>query len=123
MSTKEKGKVLYELAEKTKLNVTELAEEIFGIRTSMAYHCLNAYKKSIGEKVVTKPRRPKEFKISSLRSAWRRVMKFKNFPTDVTESADCFEAIRDLENMLREYKRVLTQTDGVANELEKRKGK
>ena len=50
-------------------------------------------------------------------------MKFKNVPTDVAESADCFEAIIDLENMLREYKRVLTQTDGVANELEKRKGK
>ncbi len=122
MSPKEKGKVIYELATKTKLNVTELAEEIFGIRTSMAYHCLNAYKKSIGEKVVTKPRRSKEFKISSLRSAWRKIMKFKNVPTDVTESADCLEAIKELERLLREYKRLLTQTDDVANELENRKG-
>lgn len=123
MSTKEKGKVLYELAEKTKLNVIELAEEIFGIRTSMAYHCLNAYKKSIGEKVVTKPRRPKEFKISSLRSAWKSLTKYKDIPTDVTESANCFEAIKKLENLLREYKRLLIQTDGVVNELEKRKEK
>lgn len=122
MSPKEKGKVLYELAEKTKLNVIELAEEIFGIRTSMAYHCLNAYKKSIGEKVVTKPRKQKEFKISSLRSAWRKVIKYKNVPTDVTESADCLEAIKELERLLREYKRLLTQTDDVANELENRKG-
>lgn len=123
MSPKEKGKVLYELAKKTKLNMTELAEKIFGIRTSMAYHCLNAYKKSIGEKVVTKPRRQKDFQISFLRSAWRKVMKFKNVPTDVAESADCFEAIREVECLLREYKNLLKQMDGVSEELNKRKEK
>lgn len=123
MSPKEKGKILYELMQKTNRPPSELAEELFGIRTSMAYHCLNAYKKSIGEKVVTKPRKPKEFKISSLRSAWKSLTKYKDIPTDVTESANCFEAIKKLENLLREYKRLLIQTDGVVNELEKRKEK
>lgn len=113
MSLTEKGKVLYELMEQTERNITELAEEIFGIRNSMAYRCLNAYKKSIGEKVISKPRKQKEFKISSLRSAWRNVGKYKNIPTTPKESSDCLEAIKEVERLLREYKKLLTQIDGI----------
>ena len=36
-------------------NAPHIAMEIFSVKTSMAYRCLNAYRKSIGETIVTKP--------------------------------------------------------------------
>ena len=121
MSLLEKGKIIYETAKKTGQNPLHLAEELFSIKTSMAYRCLNAYKKSIGEKIISKTRKSAEFKISSLRSAWKNLIKFKDIPTDVIESADCFQAIQQLEKILRGYKYLLSKTDGVLAELEKRK--
>ena len=56
MTTLQKGEILYRLTETTGKKVDELAEELFGIKTSMAYRCLNAYKKHNNISTVDKSR-------------------------------------------------------------------
>lgn len=121
MTLLDKGKILYDLMNQTGRDATELAEKLFGIRTSMTYRCLNAYRKSIGENVITKPRKTVEFKMTSLRSAWKDVAKYKDIPSTFTDSADCFIAITKLENLLRRYKKLLNEQYNLAEEIEKRK--
>jgi len=121
MSLLDKGKILYDLMNKTGRDATELAEKLFGIRTSMTYRCLNAYRKSIGENVITKPRKSVEFKITSLKSAWKEIAKYKDIPSTITDSADCFIAITKLESLLRRYKNLLNEQHNLTEEIEKRK--
>lgn len=121
MSSEEKGKIIYQLMQKTGKDATAIAKELFGIRISMTYHCLNAYKKSIGEPVISKPRKTTQFKIPALKSAWKEVAKYKEFPASLIDSADCFIAITKLENLLRCYKNLLNEQHDRAEEIEKRK--
>lgn len=121
MSSEEKGKIIYKLMQKTGRDATTIAKELFGIKISMTYHCLNAYKKSIGEHVISKPKKTAEFKITTLKSAWKDVAKYKDIPDSLSDSADCFMAITKLENLLRRYKKLLNEQHNLADEIEKRK--
>lgn len=70
MTNEEKGKLIYEMMLETGKNAQTVALELFGVKISMAYRCLNAYKKSIGEKVVFKTKKQSEFKMKKLKAAW-----------------------------------------------------
>ena len=56
MSSLEKGKVIYELTKRTRKDISQIGEEIFGFKKSMSYKTVNAYRKSICESTVQKPR-------------------------------------------------------------------
>lgn len=55
MTPIEKGRVIYNLMKGEK-TADQIGEEIFGLKVAMAYRCVNLYKQSIGEKVISKPR-------------------------------------------------------------------
>lgn len=62
MSTIEKGEVIYNLI-RTKdrnpldeMDITEIGQRLFGIKTSMTYRCLNAYKKANNIPTIERPR-------------------------------------------------------------------
>ena len=98
-----------------------IAMEIFGVKTSMAYRCLNAYRKSIGETVVTKPRKPIVFDRERLITACRDLSHHNNNPQNVDECIACLQDILSLERELRRYKQLLLDKDGVRVEFDKRK--
>jgi len=62
MSTVEKGEVIYNIIKaqnKDSLNevdVAEIGQSLFGIKTSMTYRCLNAYKKANNIPTIERPR-------------------------------------------------------------------
>lgn len=62
MSTVEKGEVIYNIIKvqnKDSLNevdVAEIGQKLFGIKTSMTYRCLNAYKKANNIPTIERPR-------------------------------------------------------------------
>ena len=107
MSLIEKGKVIYEIAKSTGREPICLAEELFGIKTSMAYRCLNAYKKSIGERVISKPRKTVDFEIKHLKSAWKPISKLKELPINAEDCISCLNDVIAFEKELKKYKRFL----------------
>ena len=121
MTNEEKGKLIYEMMLETGKNAQTVALELFGVKISMAYRCLNAYKKSIGAKVVSKPRKIPDFKIKTLKAAWSKISKVKNIPQNVDECISCLDDIANFEIELRKYKQILLAQDGVKDELHKRK--
>ena len=56
MTSVEKGKVIYDLREISGKEPKEIGEEVFGIKRAMSYKLLNAYRKSVGENTIEKPR-------------------------------------------------------------------
>lgn len=73
MSTIEKGEVIYNLIKvqnKDSLNevdVAEIGQKLFGIKTSMTYRCLNAYKKANNIPTIERPRDVQLSSLSSIR--------------------------------------------------------
>ena len=64
MTSIQKGKVIYDLlksvnGESNEKIVANIGMNLFGLKSSMTYRCLNIYKKSINEKTVEKPRENK----------------------------------------------------------------
>ena len=101
-----------------------IAMEIFGVKTSMAYRCLNTYRKSIGEVVVTKHRKPILFDKDRLTNACRTLSNHNDNPQNVDECLACLQdIILSLERELRRYKQLLLDKDGVRVEFDKRKTK
>lgn len=107
MTNEEKGKIIYELMCETGKSAPDIADEIFGVKTSMAYRCLNAYKKSIGEHVISKPRKTVNFEIKHLKSAWKPISKLKELPINAEDCISCLNDVIAFEKELRKYKRFL----------------
>lgn len=57
MSPAERGKVICDLMKATELDMNEIGEKVFGLRSAMIYRCVQKYKESIGEPTVKKPRK------------------------------------------------------------------
>ena len=76
MSTVEKGEVIYNIIKvqnKDSLNevdVAEIGQKLFGIKTSMTYRCLNAYKKANNIPTIERPR---DVPLLSIDDIFRRV--------------------------------------------------
>ena len=121
MTDIEKGNVIYDMMQQTGKDAPHIAMEIFGVKTSMAYRCLNAYKKFIGETVVTKTRKPIVFDRERLITACRDLSHHNDNPQSVDECLTCLQDILSLERELRQYKKVLLAKDGVKLEFDKRK--
>lgn len=121
MTNEEKGKIIYELMLTTGKSAPDIADEIFGVKTSMAYRCLNAYKKSVGETVLSKPRNIDKFNITTLKNAWRPISKIKTLPDNIEKCISCLDDIADFEKELRKFKRALLARNGVQDELNRRK--
>ena len=57
MSPAEKGKVICELMDATKLDMNAIGEKVFGLKSAMIYRCVQKYKDSIGDPTIKKPRK------------------------------------------------------------------
>lgn len=108
MTPLEKGKIIYTLSEETGKDIREIGEEIFGLKTAMLYRCVNVYKKSIGAKTVSKPRKSKEqFNFSSFKKSFAEL---RNLPktqanftamlNDVSKSNEALKTIEIFEKQL-----------------------
>lgn len=121
MTDIEKGHVIYDMIQQTGKDAPHIAMEIFGVKTSMAYRCLNAYRKSIGEAVVTKHRKPIDFDKDRLTNACLALSNHNDNPQSVDECLACLQDVLSLERELRRYKQLLLDKDGVRVEFDKRK--
>ena len=120
MTPVEKGKVIFDLINLykdmgQKKNAEEIGQEVFGLQTSMAYKCLQDYKRA-NNLTSHKPETAKsKFSIDSLQDA------IKSLPTDedaITNAdlQDCvnqLNVIRAVESQLRFYKSLLYDKEGV----------
>lgn len=127
MSSIQKGKVIWALEQETGKSVAELGKELFGVAQSMAYRCVNSYKKYTNMQTIKKPRdNTFDFDlIEKLQSLLKNVPKSK---TDIdTENVDkCLkqiESFKNLENSLHQIRNMLANQKAVKAELKRRKEK
>lgn len=107
MTSLEKGKVIYDLTKKTGKEVSQIGEEIFGLKRSMSYKTLNAYKNFIGESTVQKPRES-QFSEEILTETFKSLS--QDLSTDTTEKDKCkeqLEKIKTIQKQLDYFKAIL----------------
>ena len=117
MTTLQKGEILYRLIEETGKNVEDLGKELFGLAKSMAYRCLNAYKRKNNISTVTKKREKKlnAQMIVDINEAWKKIP-HKEKDVDTNDAEKCAEQLRNIESLekhLAKFRRVLMAQEGV----------
>ena len=129
MTPIEKGKVIYDLMEIYKdkgieKKVDEIGEEVFGLKTAMAYRCYQAYRKFIGEYEQKSDTKTK-FKVEILYEAFEKLPKNEiNINSmSIEDSVSQLEAIRAIEGQLRFYKEMLLSKEGVKETYKKQSKK
>lgn len=130
MTPIEKGKVIYDLMkiykdEGKEKKVDEIGEEVFGLKTAMAYRCYQIYRKSIGESDKTQKSAKEKFVISTLFEAVGKLPKSQDDINldnmSIEDSVGQLEAIRAIEGQLRFYKEILLSKEGVKEAYKKTK--
>ena len=121
MTTLQKGEILYHLIEETGKNVEDLGKELFGLAKSMAYRCLNAYKRKNNILTVTKKREKKlnAQMIVDINEAWSKVPHDEK-DVDTNDAEKCAEQLRNIESLekhLAKVRRVLMAQEGVQDIL------
>ena len=121
MTTLQKGEILYRLIEETGKNVEDLGKELFGLAKSMAYRCLNAYKRKNNILTVTKKREKKlnAQMIVDINEAWSKVPHDEK-DVDTNDAEKCAEQLRNIESLekhLAKLRRVLMAQEGVQDIL------
>ena len=110
MTSVEKGKVIDDLMKITDKKPKEIGEEVFGLKRAMSYRLLNAYKKSLGENTIEKPR---EMDWASFTQALDKLPKAQDaISEDKRESQ--LEAIKTVQQQLRYLARDLARDDNSA---------
>lgn len=107
MSSLEKGKVIYELTKRTQKDISQIGEEIFGFKKSMSYKTVNAYRKSICESTVQKPREA-QFSEELLTETFKSLS--QDLSTVTTEKEKCkeqLEKIKTIQKQLDYFKAIL----------------
>ena len=120
MTPVEKGKVIYDLINLyndmgQKKRAEEIGQEVFGLQTSMAYKCLQDYKRA-KHLITPKTETGKsKFSIKSLQDAIKSLPTDENAITnaDVQDCVKQLNTIRAVESQLRFYKSLLWDKDGV----------
>lgn len=121
MTTLQKGEILYRLIEETGKTVEDLGKELFGLAKSMAYRCLNAYKRKNNISTVTKKREKKlnAQMIVDINEAWSKVPHDEK-DVDTNDAEKCAEQLRNIESLekhLAKLRRVLLAQEGVQDIL------
>lgn len=121
MTTLQKGEILYRLIEETGKTVEDLGKELFGLAKSMAYRCLNAYKRKNNISTVTKKREKKlnAQMIVDINEAWGKVP-HEEKDVDTNDAEKCAEQLRNIESLekhLAKLRRVLLAQEGVQDIL------
>lgn len=121
MTTLQKGEILYRLIEETGKTVEDLGKELFGLAKSMAYRCLNAYKRKNNISTVTKKREKKlnAQMIVDINEAWSKVPHDEK-DVDTNDAEKCAEQLRNIESLekhLAKLRRVLMAQEGVQDIL------
>lgn len=129
MTPVEKGKVIYDLINLykdmgQKKKAEEIGQEVFGLQTSMAYKCLQDYKRANNLTTPKTEIRKSKFSIKSLQDAIRSLPTDENAITNanVQDCVNQLNVIRDVESQLRFYKSALYDKEGV-KEAYKNQGK
>ena len=130
MTPVEKGKVIYDLINLykdmgQKKNAEEIGQEVFGLQTSMAYKCLQDYKRANHLTTPKSETSKSKFSINSLQDA------IKSLPTDenaitnanVQDCVNQLNVIRAVESQLRFYKSLLWDKEGVKDAYKSQKKK
>lgn len=130
MTPVEKGKVIYDLInlyEKMgqKKNAEEIGQEVFGLQTSMAYKCLQDYKRANNLTTPKTETGKSKFSVNSLQDAIKKLPTDENAikNTDIQNCVDQLNVIRDVESQLRFYKSLLYDKDGVKEAYKNQKQK
>ena len=126
MTVEEKGKAIEQLMSMTGEKANTIGETIFGLKTAMAYRCVQAYNKK-KQKLEETEQKKKEhaskgyFSITALKKAFGVIPKEKPDikSWDIDMCLGQLEAIKKIESQLRFYKRDLLEKEGVKEELEK----
>ena len=117
MSTIQKGKIIHELENETGKTVIELGEELFGIAKSMAYRCVNAYKKYENIKTVKKSR-DKTFDyefLNEIKNSLKQIP-VEQSEIDINNPEKCLqqiEILKNLENKLKHFRQMLQNQKSV----------
>lgn len=125
MSPIQKGKVIFDLVQETDKSIIKLGEELFGLAKSMAYRCVNSYKKYKDMQTVKKTRK-KTFNvdlIEKLQPLWEAIPK-KKTDIDIENVDNCLkqiESLKNLENSLSQIRNMLANQKAVKDELNRRK--
>ena len=122
MSLKDKGKIICELCqyvnthynESNKTNVVEVGERIFGLKKSMTYKCVNAYKRANNEKVIQKPRTEVSLKLQDLSQNLNFLQNIlgseeglQTIADDSAKSDEILKKIYEVEKQLKNVKKLL----------------
>ena len=123
MTTLQKGEILYRLIEETGKTVEDLGKELFGLAKSMAYRCLNAYKRKNNISTITKKREKKlnAQMIVDINEAWSKVPHDEK-DVDTNDAEKCAEQLRNIESLekhLAKFRRVLMAQESVQDILKK----
>ena len=122
MSLKDKGKIICELCqyvnthydEPNKTNVVEVGERIFGLKKSMTYKCVNAYKRANNEKVIQKPRTEVSLKLQDLSQNLNFLQNIlgseegmQTIADDSAKTDEILKKIYEVEKQLKNVKKLL----------------
>lgn len=99
MSTLEKGRIIYELAEKTHKRPSDIGSDIFKIKGSRSYECWNAYKKSINEKTIEKPRE-NNYDKTTLETVFNDLISREIDENNINQSIEQLELIKKVKEQL-----------------------
>ena len=107
MSSLEKGKVIYTLAEQENKEIPEIGKEIFNLAKAMSYRIVNDYKKSIGVATTRKPRDNK-FNGQILKEAFEKLPKdAENLDFSESEYEEKLQAVKTAQLQLKHLKTLL----------------
>ena len=118
MTPIQKGEVIYKLIELyekrgEKKSAGDIGEEIFGLKTAMAYRCLQAFKQ-VSVKSEDDSKSIEKCDFQKLSSAFDKLPTNSNFKLENTEQyIEQLNAIKEIESQLRFYKKFLLSHQGV----------
>lgn len=120
MTPIEKGKVICELQEKSGLDIDAIGKDVFGLKSAMAYRCVQRYKQSIDKDFQKKRNVTKEqFNFQNLKESIKQLLKnVKDIDiTDVDKCAKQVLLIKEVEKQIRMLKKLLKAPSGVVEKL------
>lgn len=119
MSSLDKGKVIYDLLEQSKgegsgktasrKEVSEIGEEVFGLKKSMSYAALRKYKEAQGMETIEKPR-DSAFAIEKFQETLSELPQTQEDLDDSQKRTQQLKAVKDAQKQLKQLKKFLSAT-------------
>ena len=123
MTPIQKGEVISKLMKLyeengNKKSAGEIGEEIFGLKTAMAYRCLQAFKQTVKNNTSTSFSNKCDF--NKLNSAFKKLSTNIDFE-DTNQCDEQLNAIKEIESQLRFYKKFLLSQQDIKEHIQNKK--